>query len=198
MKQINIYNVDWHKVLLYLIIGMLILVCTDQCNGINKRQTKIAELQGRKQTHIETIKTVYDTIKVKETKIITNTKIVYAKLDSVKQYSNTDIVSYYQKRYKSVNDIKPIELGVGFTDSIAKGNISELVKYDGVKVELKLTKDILDNTSFIVAQQDSIIDIADEQLKLTTTQLKKQRQKTTLWKIISFVAIGVGVGIAVN
>lgn len=183
MKQINIYNVDWHKVLLYLIIGMLILVCTDQCNGINKRQTKIAELQGRKQTHIETIKTVYDTIKVKETKIITNTKIVYAKLDSVKQYSNTDIVSYYQKRYKSVNDIKPIELGVGFTDSIAKGNISELVKYDGVKVELKLTKDILDNTSFIVAQQDSIIDIADEQLKLTTTQLKNNAKKLHFGKL---------------
>ena len=174
----------WQPILIFILIVLLFNKCdstTPETKYINKTIT----------VHKNTVKTLYDTITIKEKQIVKVRVEVDRKINEITQYNNDSITNYYRERYNTVNEIKSVGYGVVLTDSIAKVNIKELVKYDGVVKELSLTNEILDNTKLIVSNQDSIIDLTEGLNKSLGKELRKEKRQKTGLKII---AVGAFVG----
>lgn len=173
----------------YIVIVILLFIVF-KCDN---NQTETKYINKTIALHKNTVKTLYDTIKVKEIKIVKVRVEVERKIDEITQYNNDSITNYYRERYNTVNEIKSVGYGVVFTDSIAKVNIKELVKYDGVVKELGLTNEILDNTKLIVNNQDSIINLTEGLNKSLSGELKKQKRQKLGLKIITVGAFVGGV-----
>lgn len=178
----------------YGVILILILLLFFKCNSYNtdtivlKQLNK--ELENKKAKTKIVIKNHYDTITKIETKIKEREKIVYVKIDSIKSLNTKGITNYYRERYNVSNEVKSTNIGVALQDSVAILNITELIKFDNC-VEVVKSKDIIiENHLFIESQQDTIIDIVENQKKLVdaqnkelTTAIKKERRKTTFYQI---------------
>jgi len=152
-------------------------------------------------------------LEVKKNELAESNKKVISKINEVRTLKSREIAKYYVDRYKMPKEVKSTNLGTALTDTIAKLNITELVRYDGVKAELKITKDILSLQKNISTQKDSIISnvetqntnlelavkenekAIDSQSKIienTEKLFKKEKRKTTFYKITTVLAIATG------
>jgi phosphotransferase system IIB component len=96
------------------------------------------------------------------------------------------------------------------TPEVAKQVVKDLIRYDGCKVELKLTqdkvikleereikKDIIisllkdkdNNNQFIINQKDQQINLYDDMSKRLEKELKSQKRTTLLYKIGTIAGI---------
>lgn len=131
----------------------------------------------------------------------------------LKRLKSREIAKYYVDRYKLPKEVKSTNLGTALTDTVARLNITELVRYDGVRAELKITKEVLSLEKNISVKKDSIISNVEKQntnLELavkenekainsqseiidnTEKMFKKEKRKTTFYKITTVLAIGTG------
>jgi len=152
-------------------------------------------------------------LEVKKIELAESNKKVISKVKEVKTLKSREIAKYYIDRYKMPKEVKSTNLGTALTDTIAKLNITELVRYDGVKAELKITKEVLSLEKNISAKKDSIISnvetqntnlelavkenekAIDSQSKIidnTEKMFKKEKRKTTFYKITTVLAIATG------
>lgn len=220
MKQINITNIDWSRVLPYAIIVLLSTIILNTCNYSEqaqlalKQDIKISELKAQK--YVDRINSLNDSLtvlnklkQVEKTKIITVIKEVEKKVIAVGSLNTKGIANYYQDRYK-----KPVTItqyGVALKDTIARLNITELVQKDGLVQELRLTKNVLSisdksnnvkdtiifNKDLIIGEKDNQIGTHLEIEKSLNKSLKKEKVKKTFWQIATgSVIIGAGYIIA--
>ena len=169
-------------------------------------------LEEEKFKYIEVIVELKKKVVVKEIQVADLNKKVAQKVSDVKLMKSDEIANYYKDRYKMPSEVKKTNLGTAITDTVAKLNITELVRYDGVKAELKITKEVLSLEKNISTQKDSIIENVETQntnLELavkenekainsqseiidnTEKMFKKERNKKNAWKLITAGVVGV-------
>jgi hypothetical protein len=177
-------------------------------NDSLKKDIKISDLKAEK--YANRINALNDSLIVLERlkqrekiKIVTITKEVEAKIQSVGSLNTKNIANYYQNRYKLPVTIT--QYGVALTDTIAKKNIIELVQKDGLVVELQSTQNLLgltgkesvikdsiiSNKSLIIVEKDKQLKTKDEIEKNLTKSVKSEKVKKNIWKV---TAVGVLAG----
>ena len=205
----------WIYILCSILIGLLFRNCKSNeklqlTNDVYKKDIKISQLQAEK--YANRINTLNDSIIVlqrtkqkEKTKIVTVVKEVEKKIISVGSLTAKGIAQYYQSRYKLPATIT--QYGVALKDTVHKEIIVDLIKKDGLVVELNHTKNILNIAEKqlnikdgVVILKDSIISEKDKQIdshiaieKNLTKSVKSERAKKTTWQIISgAVLVGAG------
>jgi hypothetical protein len=152
-------------------------------------------------------------LEVRKIELAELNKKVIIKVNEVKTLKSREIAKYYADRYNMPKEVKSTNLGTALTDTVAKLNITELVRYDGVKEELKITKEVLSLEKNISVKKDSIILNVENQntnlelavkeyekatnsqskiIENTEKMFKKEKRKTTFYKITTVVAIATG------
>ena len=219
MIQINLSRINWLQTSSYIAIIILSILLFRNCqdneklqlaNSNFKQELKISDLKIEK--HVNRINALNDSLVIlnklkqrEKVKIVTVTKEVEKKIQSVGSLTTKGIANYYQDRYKL--PIVITKYGISLSDTIAKKNIVELVQKDGLVLELNHTKNILKITENqseikdgIVILKDSIISEKAKQIashleieKNLNKQVKSERTKKTMWQILSG-AILVGAG----
>lgn len=203
----------------YIVIALLVLVLFRNCkqnenlqlaNENYKQELEISDLKIEK--HINRIITLNDSLLIlnkakqrEKTKIVTVVKEVEKKIQSVGNLTTKGIANYYQSRYKLPVTIT--QYGVALKDTTHKMVIVDLIKKDGLALELNHTKKILNIAEkqlnikdATIILKDSIILEKDKQIDShfkieanLTKSVKSERTKKTFWQIASG-AILVGAG----
>ena len=219
MIQINLSRINWLQTSSYIAIIILSILLFRNCqdneklqlaNSNFKQELKISDLKIEK--HVNRINALNDSLVIlnklkqrEKVKIVTVTKEVEKKIQSVGSLTTKGIANYYQDRYKL--PIVITKYVISLSDTIEKKNIVELVQKDGLVLELNHTKNILKITENqseikdgIVILKDSIISEKAKQIashleieKNLNKQVKSERTKKTMWQILSG-AILVGAG----
>lgn len=183
----------WTYIALIILCFILFHKCESEViktteNKTLKEQNK--QLQSKRANIEKTVEKLQNVIVEKQKEIIYRNKIVYVKLDSIKDFNTKGIANYYKDRYNVTDEVKNTNLGVALADTVAILNISELIRYDGVKAELKIANDIIVNTNEIVTKKDSIILVVDTQNqnlinmeKNTQSLYKKEKRKATFYQV---------------
>lgn len=219
MIQINLSRINWLQTSSYIAIIILSILLFRNCqdneklqlaNSNFKQELKISDLKIEK--HVNRINALNDSLVIlnklkqrEKVKIVTVTKEVEKKIQSVGSLTTKGIANYYQDRYKL--PIVITKYGISLSDTIAKKNIVELVQKDGLVLELNHTKNILNIAEKqlnikdgVLILKDSIISEKDKQIdshfkieKNLNKQVRSERTKKTMWQILSG-AILVGAG----
>ena len=204
----------------YIIIAILTLLLFRNCqdneklqlsNDVLKKDIKISELQVDKYAkRINLLNdriTILETAKTSEkTKIVTVVKEVEKKIQSVGNLSTNGIATFYSNRYK-LKQVTITQYGVALKDTVHKMVIVDLIKKDGLVLELNHTKNILNLTENqskikdeVIVFKDSINAEKDKQIdshiaieKNLTKQVKSEKTKKTVWQLISGgILVGAG------
>ena len=179
----------------YLVIAVLTILLFRNCQSNDKLEIELSGLKERK--YIKHIYSLENKIAVLEasksnekTKIVTVVKEVEKKILIAENLTTKGIANYYQDRYKLPVTIT--QYGVALKDSVHKMVIVELVQKDGLVLELNHTKNILNIAEKqlnikdgIIILKDSIIVENHKQIDSHIKQVKSERTKKTVWKIIS-------------
>jgi hypothetical protein len=226
---INYIDKNWEKILLFILVILIYKQCQGSeevalMNSSLKKDVKTYILNAKnlvdKNNILEEEKTKYKKIVIelkekvsdKENEITLLNKKIASKISDIRLMKSTEIAKYYVDRYKMPREVKRTNLGTTITDTVAKLNITELIKYDGVIDELKITKDVLSLEKNISIQKDSIILNSEKQntnlvlaikenekainsqneiIDNTEKMFKKERNKKNAWKVITAGVIGV-------
>lgn len=203
----------------YIVIALLVLVLFRNCkqnenlqlaNENYKQELEISDLKIEK--HINRIITLNDSLLIlnkakqrEKTKIVTVVKEVEKKIQSVGSLTTKGIANYYQSRYKLPVTIT--QYGVALKDTTHKMVIVDLIKKDGLALELNHTKKILniaekqlnikDGTLIlkdsIILEKDNQIDSHFKIEANLTKSVKSERTKKTFWQIASgTILVGAG------
>jgi flagellar biosynthesis chaperone FliJ len=217
-----------------IIILVLVFLCYTQCTGNSDLELANSSLKSEVKTYISNAKQLVDKnnaleedkvkyqdsisdlkteVKKKQSQIVDVNKKVIRKVNEVRTLKYREIARYYVDRYKMPKEVKSTNLGTALTDTLAKLNITELVRYDGLKDKLKITKEVLSLEKNISVKKDSIISSVEKQnvnLELaikenekaidsqskiidnTEKMFKKQKRKTTFYKITTVIAVVTG------
>ena len=216
MIQINLSRINWLQTSSYIAIIILSILLFRNCqdneklqlaNSNFKQELKISDLKIEK--HVNRINALNDSLVIlnklkqrEKVKIVTVTKEVEKKIQSVGSLTTKGIANYYQDRYKL--PIVITKYGISLSDTIAKKNIVELVQKDGLVLELNHTKNILKITENqseikdgIVILKDSIISEKDKQIDLhfkieknLNKSIKIEKSKKTFWQITAVGILG--------
>lgn len=220
--QINLNNVDWKKVIHYVITIVLCLLLFNKCgneesllneNKSLSQEVKQYELEAKK--YVEKNNALNEKIVVLESlKQKVKKEIVYvqketkAKLEKVPSLTTKQQAIYYQNRYK-----KPMvvtQYGVALPDSVAKKNIKETIERDGCFEEIKLVKDELAIEEQKSAVKDTISSnltkanvelnkanhIQKQVIESTEKSFRREKRKKTVWQVVAGVAISIATYIA--
>ena len=210
-----ILNIDYSKAITYFIIFLLSIIILSTCTNSENAQLalkdkiKISNLQADiykgKITQLNAdIVRIERQKQAERVKIVTIIKEVDKKIKSVPKLTTKGIANYYQDRYKLPVTIT--QYGVSLNDTIAKENIKELIKKDGLQMELELTKNLLlfsENQGIIkdtiILNKSLIIDQKDDQIglhlsleKSLNKTIKKEKTKKTIWKVASGILLAGG------
>lgn len=219
MIQINLSRINWVQTGSYIAIIILSLLLFRNCqdndklqlaNYNYKQELEISDLKIEK--HVNRINALNDSLVVlqrlkqgEKTKIVTVVKEVEKKIQSVGDLTTKGIANYYQNRYKLPVTIT--QYGVALKDTVHKMVIVDLIKKDGLVLELNHTKNILkiaENQSKIkddvLILKDSIIVEKDKQIdshfkieKNLNKSIRIEKSKKTFWQITSgAILIGAG------
>ena len=137
-------------------------------------------------------------------------KSLISEVKKSKSFTRSEIANYFVDRYLLQREVKTTENGTELTDTIAKLNIEDLIIGDGAKKEVIILKNVLkikDSTIFndkriigitdfqskskdtMLIQKDTIIYSLKDLNKTFQKSLKKEKNKTFLWKITSGLII---------
>ena len=126
------------------------------------------------------------------------------KVKEVSSYNTTQISNYFKSRYSPKNSISIIGNKLALEDTISRQCITDLVKGDYVRAELKETNKVLnvvkfqsrikDSTIVILGEQkdklfmvvklkDSTIGLQEQIIKNSDKIIKKEKNKKTFYKI---------------
>jgi len=226
----SFFNKRWREILILILAFFLFKSCDGNAelslaNSSLKKDVKtyisnakqlVAKNNALEEDKIkfqDTISGLKSKIEVKKIELADLNKKVISKVNEVRTLKSREIAKYYVDRYKMPKEVKSTNLGTALTDTIAKLNITELVRYDGVKAELKITKEVLSLEKNISAQKDSIISNVETQntnlesaikenekainsqskiIDNTEKLFKKEKRKTTFYKITTVLAIASG------
>jgi hypothetical protein len=214
-----------------IIILMLVLFLFKSCDGGTELSLANSSLKSEVKTYISNAKQLVaknnsleeakvkyqdsilglkSKLEVRKIELAELNKKVIIKVNEVKTLKSREIAKYYADRYNMPKEVKSTNLGTALTDTVAKLNITELVRYDGVKEELKITKEVLSLEKNISVKKDSIILNVENQntnlelavkeyekatnsqskiIENTEKMFKKEKRKTTFYKITTVVAI---------
>lgn len=131
-------------------------------------------------------------------------------VQKVDKFNRSDLSRFYVQRYNLPSQIKETASGIEFGDTVTKLNAKELVNYDGTKIQLAKTNQILAKTEakikdldtvvaayeseteqyiYVIQQKDTIIDagkdllkFAENEKKIAEKATKKEKVKKNLWK----------------
>lgn len=172
-------------------------------------QKKIKSLEKDIVLYNKIIQDLNNTVLNKEKEIQENKIKTEKQKKEVQKYTTNQIVNFYQKRYHT-NEVKSLDNKVIFSDTICKKNIIELIDFDGIKTELQSTQEVLLVERQKIASKDSIISNKDKQklslesavktlesinsdydmeIKQQRQELRAEKRKTTLWKLITVATI---------
>jgi hypothetical protein len=193
----------------YIVITVLVLVLFRNCkdnenlqlaNSNYKQEIKISQLQVDK--YANRINVLNDRITMLETtkqgekvKIVTVLKEVAEKISVTENLTTKGIANFYSDRYKMKPTIT--QYGVALKDTIHKMVIVDLIKKDGLVLELNHTKIILNIAEKQLNIKDDVIVLKDSIIKEKNTQIdthiqleknlnksvKSERTKKTIWQI---------------
>jgi len=225
-----------------VIIAMILLLCVT-CNNSKNNETETALLKVKLATSQDSeklfiqkydlsqaeISKYEDSIEIRDKRIaelekkrVEVVRIGRKKIKSLKKYDKKAYSEYFKDRYKDfAKDVNVNETGINLTDSICKPIVTDLIKGDVAKAEVKILEDILSETQEKIELKDSIISNQEEQkidlqnvinekqkaqdaaidiIKLQEkTITKKERQNAVLKVIVPVSAvIGVIIGVAVT
>jgi len=210
MKDIikSLFLENWHYLAIAILTLLLFRNCQDNeklqfANSVYKKDIKISQLQVDKYANRinalnDEIITLQGRKQSEKTKIVNVVKEVEKKILIAENLTTKGIANYYQGRYHLPVTIT--QYGVSLSDTIAKKNIVELVKKDGLVLKLNHTKNILNITEKqlnikdgIIVLKDSIITENHKQIDSHIKQVKSERTKKTVWKIVSgSILVGAG------
>ena len=216
MIQINLSRINWLQTSSYIAIIILSILLFRNCqdneklqlaNSNFKQELKISDLKIEK--HVNRINALNDSLVIlnklkqrEKVKIVTVTKEVEKKIQSVGSLTTKGIANYYQDRYKL--PIVITKYGISLSDKIEKKNIVELVQKDGLVLELNHTKNILNIAEKqlnikegVLILKDSIISEKDKQIdshfkieKNLNKSIKIEKSKKTFWQITAVGILG--------
>ena len=216
MIQINLSRINWLQTSSYIAIIIFSILLFRNCqdneklqlaNSNFKQELKISDLKIEK--HVNRINALNDSLVIlnklkqrEKVKIVTVTKEVEKKIQSVGSLTTKGIANYYQDRYKL--PIVITKYGISLSDTIAKKNIVELVQKDGLVLELNHTKNILNIAEKqlnikdgVLILKDSIISEKDKQIdshfkieKNLNKSIKIEKSKKTFWQITAVGILG--------
>ena len=216
MIQINLSRINWLQTSSYIAIIILSILLFRNCqdneklqlaNSNFKQELKISDLKIEK--HVNRINALNDSLVIlnklkqrEKVKIVTVTKEVEKKIQSVGSLTTKGIANYYQDRYKL--PIVITKYGISLSDTIAKKNIVELVQKDGLVLELNHTKNVLNIAEKqlnikegVLILKDSIISEKDKQIdshfkieKNLNKSIKIEKSKKTFWQITAVGILG--------
>jgi hypothetical protein len=216
MKQINLTNIDWMRIIPYVVIAILCFILFNKCNDDNSKLANDLQKQKEKVSninidkYIDKINALNDSLSVlnnrkkKESiKIVTIIKEVEAKSKDIENLTTTEISKFYQKRYN--DKVVITKYGTSLKDSTAKKNIIELIQKDGLTKELTITQDILAieekkgvvkdsiiiHKDSIISEKSNIIVDYKQIEKNLNHSIKAQRVKTNFWRVASGIILGV-------
>jgi len=137
-------------------------------------------------------------------------KSAKSNIAKARNFKNDQIAEYFINRYDLPSDVLKVEKGIQLSDTVSKLAIVDLIGGDGALIELELTQKELVNTNKIVsfkdeiigkhvekevnfnsilAEKDIIIDANKDYSKEIEKSLKKEKRKTTFYKITTLAAI---------
>ena len=216
MIQINLSRINWLQTSSYIAIIILSILLFRNCqdneklqlaNSNFKQELKISDLKIEK--HVNRINALNDSLVIlnklkqrEKVKIVTVTKEVEKKIQSVGSLTTKGIANYYSNRYK----LKPVitQYGVALKDTVHKMVIVDLIKKDGLVLELNHTKNVLNIAEKqlnikdgVLILKDSIISEKDKQIdshfkieKNLNKSIKIEKSKKTFWQITAVGILG--------
>lgn len=219
MKQINLNNIDYSRLLPYVAILILSIFLFKSCQGSKELELNNADLKkeatelvASADKYIAKNNELNDKITVLEAqKQKVKKQIAYVQektqsgIEKVPALNTKQIATYYQERYKL--PITITQYGVSLSDTVAKKNITELIQKEGCFEEIKLVKIDLDIEEKKGVAKDSInnnltnanillkdaVAGQDKIIGNAEKSVRKEKNKKTFWQVATG-AITIGAG----
>jgi len=142
-----------------------------------------------------------------------NSKNVKSDIVKARNFNNDLVAEYFVNRYELPSDVLKVENGIQLTDTISKLAIVDLIGGDGALAQLELTEKELANTNKIVEFKDEIIGKHQEKevnfnlmlqekdtiiganknySSILEKSLRKEKRKTTFYKITTVAVTVLG------
>jgi hypothetical protein len=223
----------WSQIALIIAIFLCMLQC-NQNEGLQtanntldqdaKVHQKTAEsylalndqLKSNALKYDDTIATIRKESRQKDLQITSLNKKVAERVEQVKAYKSIDIQGYVVDRYNlKPIDVPIVEKGVVFKDTVAILVVTDLVRYDGAKAELSITKEKLkdeqkinhqlelkndnceqqnQNSMLAISEKDKAFSLKEQEATKALNDLstsrkneKKESNKKNFWQITSGV-----------
>lgn len=226
MNQLNLKElqsqIDWVKIVLWTAIIILSFFLFKSCEGskelelannIEKQKVKVLEIDAQKYVDIANqYKDSVTILKTKKQKI--KKEIVYVqksteeKLKPIPNLTTKGIANYFQDSYKIPVTIT--QYGVAVPDILGKEIISELIRGQGYKAELKFTKELLVaeekngvfkdstivNQDKALVKKDSALAVKDIIITNGEKINKKEKNNKTFWQVATGVAVTIATYLA--
>jgi hypothetical protein len=217
-------QIDWMKVALWITIIILSFFLFKSCEGskeldltIKASEQKVKTLESESQKYVDIANQYKDTvtllknkkIKVKE-KLVSATKDTEKQIKEVPKLQTKGIATYFQDNYKLPLVIT--QYGVAVSDTLGKAVITDLIKGQGYKTQLKLTQQLLKiEEKSGVAKDSTIVNLEKSGVVKDSISLvkegtildlkslnKKEKNKKTFWQVTAGVAITLATWFAVK
>jgi hypothetical protein len=217
-------NIDWVKLSLWITVAILSLFLFKSCEGvkelelINKASKETEKrLDSEAQRYVDIANAYRDSVivlkKLKDPikdSIVYVTKDVDKKLKKVSTLHAKGIASYFQDLYKIPSTIT--QYGVAIPDTLGKVIISDLIKGQGYKAQLKFTQKLLtieeksgkakdtiiSKLDKAIVKKDSASVVLKDQIKVAEISVRKEKNKKTFWKVATGTAVLVATWLAVK
>jgi hypothetical protein len=217
-------TIDWVKTSLWATIIILSFFLFKSCEGnkelelTNKNEKeKVKILESESQKYVDVANMYRDSVTILKTekaktkiKIVYVTKTVEEKLKVASTLHTKGIANYLQDLYKI--NVVITQYGVAVPDTMGRAVISDLIRGQGYKAELKFTKELLANEEKSGVAKDSIIVnldkavvkkdsasvIKDDIINNVEKSFKKEKNKKTFWKVATGVAVTIATYLAVK
>jgi hypothetical protein len=207
----SLFFKNWSYIAIIILLVFLFKSCqgSEKLGIANNQLKNDVELLGKDaQKYVDIANSYRDTVTLlKQQKQKVKDSIVYVEkkeekdLKVVSTLTTKGIANYFQDSYKI--PVKITQYGVAVPDTLGKAIITDLIKGQGYREQLKFTKQLLSveeksgvaKDSTIVNQTKAIAKIneaivkQETVIKNTEKSLRKEKNKKTFWQVVSGAVI---------
>jgi hypothetical protein len=217
-------NIDWMKLSLWITVAILSLFLFKSCEGVkeleltNKASKEVEKrLNSEAQRYVDIANAYRDSVVIlKKLKDPIKDSIIYVekevdkKLKIVPTLHTKGIATYFKDLYKIPVTIT--QYGVAVPDTLGRAIISDLIRGQGYKANLKFTQKLLtieeksgkakdsviSNLDKAIVKKDSTSAVLKDQIKVAETSVRKEKNKKTFWKVATGTAVLIVTWLAVK
>lgn len=215
-------QIDWMKVVLWITIIILSFFLFKSCEGSEElelktqaSEQKVKTLEYEAQKYVDIANQYKDSVVLLKNKkavikdsLIYVTKTTEEKLKVVPTLTTKGIANYFQDNYEIPVTIT--QYGVAVPDTLGKAIITDLIRGQGYKAQLKFTQQLLNteeksgifkDSTIVKLEQAGVkkdsISLVKEGTILDLKQInKKEKNKKTFWQVTTGVATAIALKFA--